>query len=85
LGVLAHAKGEAGHDPSGWSPREMRGSRLELSGDPERGIPPSDQQHPTAPFPREADKRKVPWTFRRPNAKPLKGEGVATKCRRKPT
>jgi len=25
LGVLTHAKGEAGHGPSGWSPREMRG------------------------------------------------------------
>jgi hypothetical protein len=53
-----HAKGEAGHGPSGRSPREMRGSRfMELLRrccapyELERGIPPSDPQHPTASFP----------------------------------
>ena len=61
LGVLTHAKGgEHGAQPCERSrPQRMvavRNARLaikKLSRNLERGIPPSDHQHPTASFPRE--------------------------------
>jgi len=72
LGVLTHAKGEAGHGPSGWSPHEMRGSRfLDWS------------QFEISRAPHIAARRAASASFLPPLARSAgKGEGVTTKCRR---